>query len=72
MPKEPLDLDGITKADITAVRKGLVQAAELIEMVKRGASCGIDCDDIRQEAELVYDFLKRVNELYGPNYPMKG
>jgi hypothetical protein len=67
-----LDLDGITRQDIAAVRKGLVAAAELNEMVKRAASCGTECDDIREQAEFVHEYLKRVNDIYGPQFPSRG
>lgn len=72
MPQTHLDLDGITRQDIAAVRKGLVAASELVEMVKRASSCGTECDDLKAESELVMDYLKRVNEIYGPQFPTRG
>lgn len=70
--KGHLEMDGITKADITAVRKGLVTCGELMEMLRRGASCGVDCDDLKAEAEMMFEFLTKVNEVYGPAFPTKG
>lgn len=72
MPQTHLDMDGIARADISSVRKGLVIAGELLEMVRRGASCGVECDDIQRDAEAGFEFLRKINDMYGPQFPTKG
>jgi hypothetical protein len=65
------NLDGLSKADITDIRKAIVKAKDWIEALKRGESCGMDCQAQMAEATMALDFLMKVNNLYGPQFPTK-
>lgn len=66
-----MNLDNITKSDISEVRKGIVKCRELEEMIKRGIACGVDCQEIQDRCQSAKAFLTQVNEIYGPAFPAK-
>ena len=62
----------LTKAEVNECRKAIVKCQEWGEQLKVNQSCGIDCQDAMEEQRMALDFLTRVNNHYGPQYPTKG
>lgn len=67
-----MNLDNITKADIAECRKALAMCQEAEQAIARGESCGIDCQEVKDRIAQAKEFLTRVNQIYGPQYPVKG
>lgn len=66
-----MSLDGITKTDISEVRKAIVLCTELEAMIQRGLACELDCQDLLTRCQEAKTRLTKVNEVFGPAYPAK-
>lgn len=63
--------DGITNADIAAIRKALAQCDDCAATINRMKTCGIDCQEQEADLQMAQTFLQKLIQVYGPQFPTK-
>ena len=62
-------MDGLTKQDITNVRKAYVTLAELEQQIERAKNCQFECSEVDERCKHLKAVCQGIIQTYGPAFP---
>lgn len=66
-------MDGeLTRQQMDSARKALYKLSKIAEKLDRAECVGVECDELKARWKHATSFLQKINEVFGPEFPVKG